>query len=125
MRLLPSWVARCRIEALAMHREFPMALETLGTAANFLQSCVPLLSLSAYIPQWRRLVKTKSSADISIHSWLIWCFSGSFALFYAFVQYQITGTGAALVFSTSSALLFVFVTVFLVFIYRRRPAKNR
>ena len=100
-----------------------MALETWGTVANFLQSCVPLLSLSAYIPQWRQLLKTKSSGDISIHAWLIWSLSGSFALFYAFVQYQITGKGAALIFSTTSALLFVMVTAFLVFKYRKRPPK--
>lgn len=95
-----------------------MPSEFVVTTANLLQSCVPLLSLVAYLPQWKKLITTKSSADISLQSWLIWTASSVFAVFYAMVQFQVTGSGAALVFSSLSGLVFIIITVYLVQIYR-------
>jgi uncharacterized protein with PQ loop repeat len=92
--------------------------ESLVTVANVLQSCVPLLSLTAYLPQWRRLAVTKSSKDISMHAWFIWCFSGAITLFYAVMQYLVTGQGTALIFSSATALTFVVITAYMVFRYR-------
>ena len=89
-------------------------------AASFLQGSIPLLSLSAYLPQWRKIVATKSSKDISLHSWLLWSVSAAFAVFYAVAQYQTTGKGTALVFSSSVNLIFVVVTVYLLVIYRKQ-----
>ncbi len=99
-----------------------MSLESMNFIANFLQSCVPVLSLIAYIPQWRKLIRSKSSNDISIHAWIIWCLSGAFALFYAIVQHRMTGPGLALIFSSATTLLFVLITVWMVFKYAK---KNR
>ena len=97
-----------------------MPSEIVITTANFLQSCIPLLSLSAYIPQWKKLIATKSSKDISLRAWLIWSVSASIAVFYAIIQYQITGKGAALVFSSIAIFSFVVITVYLVVIYRKQ-----
>lgn len=97
-----------------------MNTEVMIMVANILQGWgVTLLSLVAYIPQWQKLIKTKSSEDISLKSWLIWTASTSFAVFYAVVQYWVNGHGAALVFSSVTGLLFILVTVYLVLVYRR------
>lgn len=95
-----------------------MVSDSLVAVANLLQGCLPLLSLTAYVPQWRRILRTKSSRDISIHAWLLWCVSGSIALFYAVVQYLATGQGVALVISAGTLLAFVFITTALVYVHR-------
>ncbi|MBL4796301.1 MAG: hypothetical protein JKY50_02685 [Oleispira sp.] len=95
-----------------------MSSEIMVVTANFLQGCVPLLSLIAYIPQWQKLVKTQSSEDISLKSWMIWTVPTFFAAFYSIVQYQVTGNGGALVFSAVLGLLFSLITVYLIFVYR-------
>ena len=99
-----------------------MLSESVVTAASFLQGSIPLLSLTAYLPQWKKIVETKSSRDISLPSWLLWSVSAAIAVFYAVIQYQTTGQGIALVFSTMVNLIFVIITVYLLVIYRRQPA---
>lgn len=96
-----------------------MPSQTIVDSANILQSCIPLLSLTAYLPQWHKIVTTKSSRDISLRAWLIWCFSSSIAVYYAVVQYLANGQGIALVFSSSVLLVFVIVTACLVVNYRK------
>jgi uncharacterized protein with PQ loop repeat len=98
--------------------EARMPSEITIAAADLLQSCVPVLSLTAYVPQWLRLVKNKSSTDMSLRAWILWSVSSSFALFYAVVQYQVTDRGLALVFSSTAALAFILATIFLIFRYR-------
>ena len=88
--------------------------------ANFLQSSVPLLALFAYLPQWRKIIANKSSKDISLTSWLVWLLSSAIAIFYAVVQYKVTGKGTALIFSSMLTIIFVFVTVCLIALYRKR-----
>lgn len=90
-------------------------------AANFLQGSIPLLSLTAYLPQWRKIITTKSSKDISLQSWLLWSVSALISVFYALAQYQMTGQGTALVFSTVVNLVFVLITVYLLVVYRSAP----
>lgn len=98
-----------------------MSQDVIILIADLLQGWgVPMLSLVAYIPQWQKLILTKSSADISLKSWLIWTASTSFAVFYALVQYWVNGHGLALVFSSVTGLLFILVTVYLVMLYRTR-----
>jgi uncharacterized protein with PQ loop repeat len=87
--------------------------------ANFLQSCVPLLALFAYLPQWRKIIANKSCKDISLTSWLIWLLSSAIAIFYAVIQYRVTGKGTALIFSSLLSLVFVFTTVCLIAFYRK------
>jgi len=96
-----------------------MPAERTVIVANFLQGCVPLLSLFAYLPQWKKIVANKSSRDISLTSWLVWLLSSAIAIFYAVIQYKVTGKGTALIFSSVLALVFVFVTVWLIALYRK------
>jgi uncharacterized protein with PQ loop repeat len=91
-------------------------LET-ASAAQFL---VPLLSLTAYIPQWRKLIRTGDSSSISLMSWCIWVLSYSIAVFYSVTLLVVTGHGLALVVTTVLGLCFVIFTVALVLRYRRR-----
>jgi|GEM_PF-400617 len=86
--------------------------------ANTCQMAVPVISLSAYLPQWIKLIRTRSSRDISLRSWCIWTVSACFALFYAVVQLWLNGRGWPLVVSTALGLLFVLFTLFLILRYR-------
>ena len=96
-----------------------MPAERTVMIANFLQGCVPLLSLFAYLPQWKKIIANKSSKDISLTSWLVWLISSAITIFYAVIQYQVTGKGTALVFSSIIVLIFVFITVCLIAFYRK------
>ena len=96
-----------------------MPAEKVVIAANFLQGCSPLLSLFGYLPQWRKIIANKSSKDISLTSWLIWVVSSSIAIFYAVIQYQVTGKGTALIFSSIVVLIFVFIMTCLIVLYRK------
>jgi uncharacterized protein with PQ loop repeat len=96
-----------------------MPAEKIVIVANFLQGCCPLLSLFAYLPQWKKIIANKSSRDISLTSWLVWTLSSAIAIFYAVIQYQVTSKGTALIFSSVLALAFVFITVCLIAFYRK------
>lgn len=98
-----------------------MPSETVVTMANICQAAVPLLSLLAYIPQWAKVLRTKSSASISTRAWCIWTVSSAFALFYAVTQFILNGRGWALIISASLGLAFVVCTLFLVVWFRRGP----
>lgn len=95
-----------------------MLSETVVATANICQAAVPLISLLAYLPQWAKLLRTKSSASISTRSWCAWTVSGAFALFYAVTQLLLNGRGWALVLSSSLGLAFVLCTLFLVIRFR-------
>lgn len=96
-----------------------MPAEAVVNAANFCQAAVPFISLMAYLPQWVKLYRTKSSAAISVRSWCAWTVTSSFALFYAAVQLLLNGRGWALVLATTLGLAFVLITLGLVIKYRR------
>ncbi|MBI4763696.1 MAG: hypothetical protein HY787_03715 [Deltaproteobacteria bacterium] len=98
-----------------------MLPELVVTSANLCQTAVPFIALSAYLPQWVQLVRTKSSRDISLRSWCIWTLSSFFSLFYAIVQLVLNGRGWPLVFSTAVGLLSVILTVTLVLRFRPKP----
>jgi len=82
------------------------------------QAAVPLLSLAAYLPQWIKICRTRTSGSISIRAWLIWTLSSVLALFYAVVQLLLNGRGWALVFATGAGLAFVVTTLLLVIWFR-------
>jgi uncharacterized protein with PQ loop repeat len=95
-----------------------MLPDAVVTSANVCQMIVPLISLSAFLPQWVRLFKTKSSEDLSLSAWLLWTLSSLMALFYAAVQLLINGRGWPLVISSSFGLVAVLFTVFMILQYR-------
>ena len=95
-----------------------MPSQTIVTAADICQATVPLISLLAYVPQWSKLFRNKSSASISLRSWCAWTVSSSFALFYALTQLVLNGRGWALVLSAGLSLAFVIFTLLLVIKFR-------
>jgi uncharacterized protein with PQ loop repeat len=97
--------------------------ETWLGIANVAQLTVPLISLSAYVPQWIRLMKRRDSAAISMTSWSLWALSYSIGVFYSVTLLQVTGRGWPLVVTTSLGLFFVAITMLMVWIFR--PANGR
>lgn len=101
-----------------------MAADLVITAANVCQISIPFISLTGYLPQWIRILRTGSSDAISLRAWGLWTVSAAFAVFYAVVQLVVTGRGWPLIVSSTLALLSVLVTVALVTIYRTRPRRS-
>ena len=95
-------------------------LESWMKIAGAAQSCVPILSLFAYIPQWQKLLQTRSSGSISLISWAIWFISYSIALFYSLMLLKVTGRGIPLVITTSVGLSCVCLTMWLVWRFSTR-----
>ena len=91
-----------------------MVPESVVLAANACQVATTIISFSAYLPQWIKLFKTKSSENISLGSWCLWIVSTTFALFYAVVQYLINGRGWPLIISAFFNLCCILFTVFLI-----------
>ncbi len=96
-----------------------MTLDDWFNIAGALQSCVPFLSLTAYIPQWRTLLRSRSSQNVSLTAWIIWTITSAIALLYAAASYAVTGRGLPLVFSTTLLFLFCEFTLLLVYRFRK------
>jgi uncharacterized protein with PQ loop repeat len=99
-----------------------MVPDSVIITANACQVATTFISLSAYLPQWIKLIQTRSSGDISLRSWCIWFFSASFALFYAIVQYLLNDRGWPLIISTIASLCCILFTVSLIVRFRTRKA---
>ena len=87
-------------------------------SADFCQTATVLISLTAYLPQWTLLWRTKSSESVSLRAWAVWGLASACTLYYAIVQVAIHGTGWALVISTTCNFLCICFTFGLVFYYR-------
>jgi uncharacterized protein with PQ loop repeat len=96
-------------------------LEKWFAIAGVVQSCVPLVSLCAYVPQWRKLLKTRSSGSISLSSWVLWTGSYSIAVIYSSLLLMTTGKGWPMVATSSLGLVFVIFTLVLVWRFRTPP----
>lgn len=88
-------------------------------AANVAESLVPLLSLIAYVPQWRHLLRTRDSSSISLVSWGIWALAYAISVFYASVLLAVTGKGVPLLLTTSCGLAFVLITLGIALRFRK------
>jgi uncharacterized protein with PQ loop repeat len=95
-----------------------MLPDAVVTSANICQLIVPFISLTAFLPQWIQLYRTKSSEDISLSAWMLWAISSLLALFYAVVQLLLNGRGWPLVISSVFGLAAVLLTVIMIFRYR-------
>ncbi|RPJ15453.1 MAG: PQ-loop repeat-containing protein [Desulfobacteraceae bacterium] len=103
-----------------------MVPDSVIITANVCQIATTFISLSAYLPQWIKLIQTKSSGDISLRSWCLWFFSASFALFYAIVQFLLNGRGWPLIISALASLGSILLTVSLIVKFRpRKVLKGR
>ena len=87
--------------------------------AGAAQSCVPVVSLCAYIPQWRKLIQTRSSGSISLSSWVLWAGAYGIATIYSTLLLIVTGKGWPMVATTSWGLSFVLLTLLLVWRFRK------
>jgi uncharacterized protein with PQ loop repeat len=97
----------------------PHPLDPWLTVAGAAQSCVPILSLCAYVPQWRKLLQTRSSGSISLVSWYLWAGSYSIATLYSTLLLLVTGKGWPMVAATSLGLSFVLFTLVLLLRFRK------
>lgn len=97
-----------------------MIPEIVVKSANACQLAVSVIALSAYLPQWIKLLRTKSSGDISLHSWCLWTVSSTFTLYYAIVQYLLNGRGWPLIISSFIGLGSILFTIFLILRYRSK-----
>jgi uncharacterized protein with PQ loop repeat len=80
-----------------------------------------ILSLYAYIPQIIKLIRTKSSRDISLSSWIIWIISDICYLLYAIIE----SSSAGIIFMASVELAFVIIISILILIYRSKIQRNK
>ncbi len=87
--------------------------------SEWLQSALIFVVVFANFPQWIKLVKTKSSADFSISTWVLYLVCSLISVFYAIMSQIVHGSSGSLLFSTSSNLIANVVTMFLILKYRR------
>ena len=92
--------------------------EYIISSANICQIATTFISLFAYLPQWTEILRTKSSANISLKAWCLWIMSSSFALYYAVILFLINGRGLPLIVSSLTGLIFIIFTVALIVRYR-------
>ncbi len=102
-----------------------MVSKLVSKIADLCETITIFISLGAYLPQWRMMIKNRSSQNHSIVAWLIWLFSGFLGLFYAIVQYINSPSSYVLVFSMSANMLFVLGTLLMVAYYRKFERQQR
>lgn len=102
-----------------------MVPDSVIVTANICQITTTFISLSAYLPQWIKLVRTRSSGDISLRSWCLWLLSSFFAIFYAIVQFLLNDRGWPLVISTLASLSCIIITISLIIRFKPRKDAGR
>ncbi len=88
-----------------------MVINMLG---NFLLGIVSICTFISYFPQTMKLLKIKSSNDLSIQSWVLWVVSSLSYTIYAFL----VSKDGMLIFETSLELFFCLLILFLAIKYR-------
>jgi uncharacterized protein with PQ loop repeat len=92
--------------------------------ADIAQIGITVLNFCAYPAQWRQLIKRKSSADISLSSWVIWLFSCLLAQFYAWTNYLTHGHNFALIVGDTCSLLCVGSTIALILWFKKGSTQS-
>ncbi len=90
--------------------------------ADFCQACTIFFTLSAYVPQWLVLLKTKSSEQVALGAWILWLISNSLTFTYAGIIIALEDTAYLLLISTGFNILCIATTIVLILRYRK-PAK--
>ena len=75
-----------------------------------------VIQLYAYVPQIIKLIKTKSSDDLSLSSWVIWIVSYLCYLGYVLI----TDSDGGIVFLVGVELVFTVIITVLILVYRKR-----
>jgi len=90
------------------------------SSADICQLAVPFISIAAYMPQWIKIIRKKTSENISLSAWTLWVVSYLFSLFYAIVQLHLNNRDWALVVAATITLVAGLFTVGLVIRYRKK-----
>ena len=88
--------------------------------ANFLQSTIIIISLTAYLPLWLAMVRRRSSEGVAAGAWCMWMASASIALFYAVVQLVLNERGWPLVATSVFNWVMNVVTLYLIYRFRQK-----
>ncbi|MCB1676760.1 MAG: PQ-loop repeat-containing protein [Halioglobus sp.] len=95
-----------------------MTNEQLALVANILQLSVIAISLLAFVPQWRHILRSRSSEGLSHSTWYLWNLATIFGFVYALINYRITGWGMSLIVATGVNVIFRMITLSLVLIFQ-------
>lgn len=87
---------------------------------NILLSIVSICTFISYFPQIVKLLKTKSSNDLRINSWLLWVISSTAYTLYAIIFSK----DVFMIFETSLELFFCLTILLLAVIYRKNKDIN-
>lgn len=79
-----------------------------------LMGIITICAYIGYIPQVVRLIKTKSSEDLSILSWVIWCFSTACGTAYSILLMR-----PEMLVMYASELIISLIILWLIFKYRK------
>ena len=88
--------------------------------ANLLQASLAGLTLFAVLPQWLEIRNNKSSANISLASWVVWSLASLVSVFYSSCQVYFIGSGHALLLTTTVSLLCNVYTVYLIIAFGKK-----
>lgn len=101
-----------------------MEIQVFLACANIMQSSIILITLTANVPQWLAIHKSKNSANLSVSSWVMWLTGSFFALFYAIVNQCAYQNSLSLLLTSAVSFLCNFYTIYLIQKYRI-PANSR
>lgn len=82
---------------------------------------ITIAGFISYLPQIIRMIKTKSSEDISISSWLIWTMNSVLYLIYI----QLSEVTIWLILSQVVEVVLIGLTTILVIVFRVKRSKRR
>ena len=82
---------------------------------NILLGIVSVCTFVSYFPQTVKLIKTKKSEDLSLHSWILWVISSFSYTLYAII----VSKDFMLIFETSLELFFCLIILMLAIKYRK------
>lgn len=82
---------------------------------NILLGIVSICTFISYFPQTVKLIKTKKSEDLSLHSWILWVISSFSYTLYAII----VSKDFMLIFETSLELFFCLIILILAIKYRK------
>ena len=77
---------------------------------------VTIQGFISYMPQISKIIKTRSSRDISISTWLMWFISSTIYLVYLLLD----GVGIWLILAQLLEVILIAVTLFVVVLYKSR-----
>lgn len=78
-----------------------------------------------YLPQIKQILKTRSTSDINLKTWVLWAFGVACVELYALNMVLTYSTGRLLLFTNTCTLVMVLFTLGLIVRYRGRGVPGR